>query len=45
MLDLISFGLGFAVAPVAYIIFGVAAYSTFYAGKRLASSFRHAKPI
>jgi hypothetical protein len=37
MLDLTSFGLGFAVAPVAYLIFGAAAYSLFCAGKRLAS--------
>ncbi len=37
MLDLTSFGLGFAVAPVAYVIFGASAYSIFCAGKRLAS--------
>ncbi len=38
MFDLTSFGLGFAVAPVAYVIFGAAAYSTFCAGKWLAYS-------
>ena len=41
MLDLTSFSLGFLVAPVVYVIFGAAGYSTFCAGKRLASSFRH----
>ncbi len=37
MLDLTSFSLGFAVAPVAYVIVGAAAYSSFCAGKRLAA--------
>jgi hypothetical protein len=41
MLDLTSFGLGFAVAPVAYVVFGATAYSAFCTGKWLASSLRH----
>ncbi len=46
MLDLISFGLGFVVAPVAYVIFGAAAYSAYCTGKwLLATSFRHSKPV
>ena len=37
--DLASFGLGFAVAPVAYLVFGAAVYTIFCSGKWLASSF------
>ncbi len=43
MLDLTSFSLGFLVAPVAYVILGAAAYSSFCAGKRLASLLRAQK--
>lgn len=45
MLDLTSFSLGFLVAPVAYVILGAAAYSSFCAGKRLASLLRAQKPL
>ena len=38
--DLASFGLGFAVAPVAYLVFGAAVYTIFCTGKWLRSSFR-----
>jgi hypothetical protein len=41
MLDLTSFGLGFLVAPVVYVMFGAAVYSAFGAGKRLASPARY----
>jgi hypothetical protein len=40
MLDLTSFSLGFLVAPVAYVIVGAVAYSSFCAGKRLAAILR-----
>jgi hypothetical protein len=40
MLDFASFSLGFVVAPVVYVILGAAAYSSFCAGKRLASLLR-----
>jgi hypothetical protein len=43
MLDLTSFSLGFLVAPVVYVIIGAAAYSSFCAGKRLASHLRSHK--
>ena len=38
--DLASFGLGFAVAPVAYLVFGAAIYAVFCVAKGLTSSFR-----
>jgi hypothetical protein len=37
--DIASFGLGFAVAPVAYLVFGAAVYTIFCSGQWLASSF------
>ena len=37
MLDSKSFGLGFAVGPVGYILFGAVIYGVFCIGKRLVS--------
>jgi hypothetical protein len=38
--DIASFGLGFAVAPVAYFVFGAVVYSVFCTAKWLTMPFR-----
>ncbi len=38
--DIASFGLGFAVAPVAYFVLGTAIYSVFCIGKWLTMPFK-----
>jgi hypothetical protein len=44
--DIASFGLGFAVAPVAYFVFGAAIYGVYCTGKWLTMPFRRRwKPI
>jgi hypothetical protein len=44
--DIASFGLGFAVAPVAYFVFGAAIYGVFCTGRWLTVPFRRRwKPI
>ncbi len=43
--DITSFGLGFAVAPVAYLLLGTAAYGAFCASKWLTAPFRRWKHI
>lgn len=41
MLDLMSFGLGFAVAPVVYLLLAAAVYGVLSAAKWLAASIFH----
>ena len=41
--DLASFGLGFAVAPVAYLVFGAAVY-TIFCTREVAGIFLRAAP-
>jgi hypothetical protein len=38
--DIASFGLGFAIAPVAYFVFGTTVYSVFCAAKWLTMPIR-----
>jgi hypothetical protein len=43
MLDFTSFGLGFLVAPVVYVMAGAAVYGAYCSAKWMASSLRHSR--
>jgi hypothetical protein len=45
MLDLTSFGLGFLVAPVAYVLVGAAAYSAYCTAKWLVRPAENSSPF
>jgi hypothetical protein len=45
MLDLTSFGLGFLVAPVAYVIVGAAAYGAYCTAKWLVRPAENSDPF